>query len=198
MGILYIPQLIDRIQGDIQNFFDNEVKHRLPHDDLVEIVKALEKVPLVDMKYSVSATNSQEEILDTQPLEEGGDAVVMVNLRRTNKYNRQFVYASNFPKPKECSWFLIIGNKETNELLAMKRIAFKRFASKNLQICLPRDFVNNKLSVILMCDSYIGLDQEYTIDLHSINKAIRSKDAQDYGEEWVDPEQIDAESTYQP
>jgi len=191
--VLYIPQLIHRIRGDIKGFFDNEVRHRLPHEDLVEIVKALEKVPLVEMKYSVTATNHQEEILDREVLEEGGDAIVSVNLRRTNKYNRQFVSASNFPKPKECSWFLLIGNKATNELLAMKRIAFKRYASKNLQICLPRSFVNEQLSIILMCDSYLGLDQEYEIDLNKINKVIRAKNnlpETEQEEEWVDPEEV--------
>ena len=87
--------------------------------------------------------------------------MVMINLKRTNKYNRQFVAASNFPKPKECTWFLMVGNKDKNELLAMKRISFKRFASKNLNIILPRDFINDQLQIFLMCDSYIGLDQEY-------------------------------------
>ena len=201
IGVLYIPQLIHRIRGDIKGFFDNEVRHRLPHEDLVEIVKALEKVPLVEMKYSVTATNHQEEILDREVLEEGGDAIVSVNLRRTNKYNRQFVSASNFPKPKECSWFLLIGNKATNELLAMKRIAFKRYASKNLQICLPRSFVNEQLSIILMCDSYLGLDQEYEIDLNKINKVIRAKNnlpETEQEEEWVDPEEVVAQSTAQP
>jgi len=67
---------------------------------------------------------------------------------------------------------LIVANKEKNELLAMKRLAFNRYANKNLNICLPRDFEKDKLSVILMCDSYIGLDQEYTIDLEKINSHI--------------------------
>lgn len=31
----------------------------------------------------------------------------------------------------------MVGNEDTNELLGMKRIAFKRFASKKLSIVLP-------------------------------------------------------------
>lgn len=84
--------------------------------------------------------------------------MVIVNLKRVNKSPKQFVSISNFPKPKECSWFLLIGNPEKNELIAMKRIAFKRFASKNLNICLPKDFNKDKVEIYLMCDSYIGLD----------------------------------------
>ena len=37
------------------------------------------------MKYSIVKTNMQEEILQGQPLVEGGEAIVLVNLKRTNR-----------------------------------------------------------------------------------------------------------------
>ena len=50
--------------------------------------------------------------------------------------------------------------------------------SKNLIVLLPDDFENqSKVKIYLMCDSYIGLDQEYTIDLNKVNEAILSKAA---------------------
>ena len=66
-------------------------------------------------------------------------------VKRTNKSNKQFVQISNYPKPKECTWFMILGNAETGDLIAMKRIAFKRFASKKISISLPRNFSSDKL-----------------------------------------------------
>jgi hypothetical protein len=102
--------LIDRCSGDIKHFFNRTLGHNLPFEDLKTIFRAIEKVPLVEMKYSIVKTNSQEEILSGELLQEGGDAMVVVNLRRTNKSNKQFVSICNFPKPKECSWFLLIGN----------------------------------------------------------------------------------------
>ena len=69
------------------------------------------------------------------------------------------VSISNFPKFKEASWFMIIANSVTKQLLCIKRVAFKRFTSKNLVVLLPEDFQREKyLKVYLMCDSYIGLD----------------------------------------
>ena len=47
IGILYLPQLISRCNGDIKQFLDKEVRHSLPFEDLKEIFKALEKVPIV-------------------------------------------------------------------------------------------------------------------------------------------------------
>ena len=61
-----------------------------------------------------------------QLLEEGCEAQFSVNLRRVNKSNSQAVAISNFPKFKEVSWFLIIANPVTNEILGLKRVAFKR------------------------------------------------------------------------
>lgn len=93
-----------------------------------------------------------------------------MSLRRVNKSHSQQVSISNFPKFKEASWFLIVANEATNQLLCIKRVAFKRHTQKNLVVCLPEDFSENRnLKVFLMCDSYIGLDQEYTIDLIKVN-----------------------------
>ena len=68
----------------------------------------------------------------------------------------------------------MVANPMTNELIVIKRVAFKRFTQKNLVVLLPDDFSDNmgRLKIILMCDSYIGLDQEYTIDLNKVNDVI--------------------------
>lgn len=58
LGIFYLPQLIEKCQSDIKHFFDNEVKHSLPFEDLKEIYKSLDKVPIVEMKYTFAKTNS--------------------------------------------------------------------------------------------------------------------------------------------
>jgi hypothetical protein len=76
------------LYGDIKAFFENEVTHSLPAEDLREIYRALEKVPLVELKYSLAKCNSLEEIQSNQRLEEGGEAVLMINLKRTNKSNK--------------------------------------------------------------------------------------------------------------
>lgn len=119
------------------------------------------------------------EPLEGETLEEGGEAQFAVTLRRTNKSNSQVVGISNFPKYKEASWFLIIANSVTGQLLCLKRVAFKRFTQKNLVVLLPEDFEREKyLKIYLMCDSYIGLDQEYTVDLLKVNQILASNKAQ--------------------
>lgn len=84
--------------------------------------------------------------------------MIMINLKRLNRCSNQKVLISHFPKAKDCSYFLIIGNTAKNEIVAMKRVTFNRFTTKNLTLALPEDFLKEKLELHLMCDSYIGLD----------------------------------------
>lgn len=44
---------------------------------------------------------------------------------------------SRFPKEKEASWFLLVINPVKDDIIALKRISFNRFATKNLVISLP-------------------------------------------------------------
>lgn len=97
---------------------------------------------------------------------------MVVNVHRVNKGNSQHVAISNYPKFKECSWFLIVANPTTNEIIVLKRLNFKRTTSKNLIIALPKDFSEPNFELHLVCDSYIGLDQVYEIDFGTINEKI--------------------------
>lgn len=84
--------------------------------------------------------------------------MIIVNLNRTNKANKQKVLISRFPKVKEAAWFIVITNPHTNDVLALKRVSFNRYATKKVVVALPNDFLEEKLNLYVMCDSYIGLD----------------------------------------
>jgi hypothetical protein len=85
---------------------------------------------------------------------------------------------SHFPKPKDASYFLIAGNPQKSDILALKRVSFSRLTTKNLSVALPANFKKEKLEIHLLCDSYIGLDQYHHVDLLNINEYIESKSPQ--------------------
>ena len=68
LGILYLAQLIERCQGDIKEFFSSQLQHQLPFGQLKEIYKALDKVPIVELKYSLVATDDRNEPLPKEIL----------------------------------------------------------------------------------------------------------------------------------
>lgn len=51
--------------------------------------------------------------------------VLSIDLRRLSKLRQERkAIAPKFPKQKEEGWFLVLGSKETRELIAMKRVPY--------------------------------------------------------------------------
>ena len=88
-----------------------------------------------------------------------------------------------FPKPKDEGWFLLLGDVETHELLALKRIGgLKTGTTNNQQLTFTTPSFNTPeimghniggfkdtkrviLTLYIMSDAYIGLDQQYDLRL---------------------------------
>lgn len=166
-GIEHLVQLLEK--KDIRDVLK---RIGMDKDEALEAYKALERVPLVDMKWTIVPIDERNEPLENELLEEGGEAQMIVSLRRVNACNNKSVLMNNFPKPKECGWFLVVANPDTEEVICLKRVTLNRLTQKNLIVMLPDDF-ETPLQVILMSDSYIGLDQSYTVDLNKVNNKLR-------------------------
>ena len=63
MGIYYLPQLIEAMRGDIRKFLSQDLRINSPFEETKEIYKALERVPIVDLKYSVVAVDDRNNPL---------------------------------------------------------------------------------------------------------------------------------------
>ena len=50
------------------------------------------------MRWTIVAISDLNEPLEGEPLEEGGEAQILVDLRRTNSSNSQTATIANFPK----------------------------------------------------------------------------------------------------
>ena len=101
-----------------------------------EIQKAIERIPIAQVRWTVVKINENEEEMEGKALEESGEARFTINLKRVNKSNSQVVSVSAFPKHKEVSWFIIIANPETNEVMGLTRLTFKRQTQKSLNVLL--------------------------------------------------------------
>jgi preprotein translocase subunit Sec63 len=90
------------------------------------------------------------------------------------KYENQpmkFVHAPRFPKKKTFSWWCILGDTEVDELVAIKKAILPTKAHLdrrvNFQFCSPADEIGETftLSVVVMSDSYFGLDQQIDLSI---------------------------------
>lgn len=61
---------------------------------------------------------------------------------------------------KEEGWWLLLGDPDSDELHALKRLSFGAKASCTLSVQLPAAEAS-QLHLYLVCDSYLGMDQQY-------------------------------------
>ena len=110
------------------------------------------------------------------------DYIFNLNLLRkgTTETNNSKAITPKFPKQKDEGWFLIVGEIETGELIALKRIPFinnkqqqhKRGNQLNqkLEFTSPSKLGRMIYTIYLLSDSYIGLDQQYDVYLEVVSK----------------------------
>lgn len=76
--------------------------------------------------------------------------------------SQKHAYTPMFPKKKEENWWLVIGNLKSGELLTLKRVgAIQAKSSTNLTV---KTQVSD-LTLFLISDCYLGLDQQYNFVL---------------------------------
>ncbi|KAL0173066.1 hypothetical protein M9458_033377, partial [Cirrhinus mrigala] len=84
--------------------------------------------------------------------------------------------APRFPKPKDEGWFLVLGEVEKKELLAVKRVGYIRnHSSVSVAFYTPEKTGKCIYTLYLMSDSYLGLDQQYDVHLNVIPASIAAQ-----------------------
>jgi len=83
----------------------------------------------------------------------------------------KFVHAPRFPKRKSYSWWCILGDTEVDELVSIKKAIIPTRARSerrvSFQFCSPAEEIGETftLSVLLMSDSFFGLDQQLDLSI---------------------------------
>lgn len=86
----------------------------LADSKLEAVAKWCNRYPDIDVKY---------EIADKDELTTGDAVTVMVTLERELEGELGPVEAVRFPKQKEESWWLVVGDPKNNKLIAIKRVS---------------------------------------------------------------------------
>lgn len=75
------------------------------------------------------------------------------------------VHAPFYPQRKMENWWVVVGEESTKNLLAIKRVTIGRKLDLRLEFT-PQKVGEQELKLVLMCDSYVGVDQDpsFTID----------------------------------
>ncbi|XP_031431613.1 activating signal cointegrator 1 complex subunit 3 isoform X2 [Clupea harengus] len=115
------------------------------------------------------------------PLHADQEYVLQVTLRRVNAGQQRRkqdskAQAPRFPKPKDEGWFLVLGEVDKKELLAVKRVGYIRnHTTVSIAFYTPERPSKCIYTLYLMSDSYLGLDQQYDLHLNITSASIQNK-----------------------
>ncbi|KAM9488100.1 activating signal cointegrator 1 complex subunit 3 [Clarias gariepinus] len=107
--------------------------------------------------------------------------VLQVSLQRLNAGRQRRkqdskAQAPRFPKPKDEGWFLVLGEIDKRELLAVKRVGYVRNRNvTSIAFYTPEQTGKCIYTLYLLSDSYLGLDQQYDIHLNVIPASIAAQ-----------------------
>ncbi|GFR50198.1 hypothetical protein Agub_g12366 [Astrephomene gubernaculifera] len=130
-----------------------------------ELAAVANRYPDINVSYEVVG-GEESEVLP-------GEAVsVVVSLEREVDEEAEGevpgpVPAPHFPGRRDEGWWLVVGDSRANSLLAIKRVNLGKAARTKLEFAAPPPGPDGSahLTLYFMCDSWLGCDQEYEINL---------------------------------
>lgn len=123
---------------------------------LSDVARFCNRYPDIQMTHAVAAADA---------ITEGEPVTVEVTLERAGLEGELSpVDASRFPGRREENWWLVVGEQSTNSLLAIKRVKLSATWRGRVEFTAP-SAGHHTVTVYFMCDSYMGADQEYEVEL---------------------------------
>jgi hypothetical protein len=199
-GITALPQLLHALQrqgastkGSSSSLGRAEVVTLLGSvlgpSDAEEALKVADRLPIVDITWrkqqqqqparAAAGTDGEEH---SQQQQEARWSLEVVLARRGGSGSGRasaapHVVAPLFPKVKEEGWWLVVGHCASLELLALKRVSFAGKATVKLSFpgYTSAGHQMHTVSLFLISDCYMGLDQQYEVPLDEAAAAAAAR-----------------------
>ncbi|XP_075718320.1 activating signal cointegrator 1 complex subunit 3 [Rhinoderma darwinii] len=191
-----LPELVAACEGKEDIFF-SLVERELSATQISQAWNFLSSLPVIDVQMSIKGwwedpaqahnelpvpilfPGAQEKKWIS--LHADQEYVLQVNLQRIRAGYRKGkqdskAIASKFPKAKDEGWFLILGEVDKKELVALKRVGYVRNRSTvSIAFYTPENIGRCIYTLYLMSDSYLGVDQQYDLYLNIIPASVSAQ-----------------------
>ncbi|XP_050172493.1 activating signal cointegrator 1 complex subunit 3 [Myiozetetes cayanensis] len=184
-----LPELMAACEGK-ENVFASILDSELQTAHISQAWNFLCRLPILNVSLSIKGSwddrvQPQNEVpvpsltTDTRDdkkwikLHADQEYVLQINLQRTQmgyqgKQDSKAV-APRFPKVKDEGWFLILGEVDKKELIALKRTGYVRNRNTvSVAFYTPETPGKCIYTLYVMSDSYLGMDQQYDIYLNIV------------------------------
>jgi activating signal cointegrator complex subunit 3 len=175
-----LPQLIDAVSSN-RSAVKGVLKGIIGSTLSANIISCTEALPLLDVSLELNVRSSTHSINTQQslpPLQCDEDYGLRVLLKRghhkrSSKPGRAF--ASAFPKPVDESHLILVGNDDTQELVALKRLGpVISSTSTFISFYTPQDEGTYTYTVYVLSGAYLGLDQQYSFTVKCTQPVIEA------------------------
>ncbi|XP_045900311.1 activating signal cointegrator 1 complex subunit 3 [Micropterus dolomieu] len=182
-----LPELIAACNGK-ESVFAAIVSQEFQSSHIAQAWSFLSHLPVLEVEMSVKGWWEDSQEQTERPLPVAGpnlreesswldvhadqEYVLQVSLRRINlgqqrRKQDSKAQAPRFSKVKDEGWFLVLGEVDHRELLAVKRTGYVRnHTAVSVAFYTPEKTGKCIYTLYLMSDSYLGLDQQYEIHLN--------------------------------
>lgn len=128
---------------------------KLDSQKMASVARFVNRYPNVEVDYKVSSKAVQ-----------GESSTIIVTLTREQEEEQQVgpVIAPFYPTQKDEGWWLVVGDPKTKALLAIKRVHMQLQHTLSLEF-VPETAGKQEYVLYFMCDSYLGVDQEFEFQL---------------------------------
>lgn len=186
-----LPHLIQIALSNGFNALENTLRPYINDESVIkQIYETLLKLPFIELSLNIIKSNVNNEETTSQSIsvpldsslkpltkqswicvEPNTEYTLVCNLhRRGKRRDNTRAVAPKFPKMKDEAWFIVLGEIDKSELIAMRRVGFiwpkARPTIQNLTFKTPSDSRKLIYTFYLISDSYLGLDQQYSICLN--------------------------------
>ncbi|KAI1241058.1 hypothetical protein IHE44_0009518 [Lamprotornis superbus] len=147
------------------------------HDTVNKYLSSLVEKSLFDLEgsYCIEVGENADEYTDLPAMLDvaahHGWLVTALNITNLVQMGKQDskAMAPRFPKVKDEGWFLILGEVDKKELIALKRTGYVRNRNTvSVAFYTPETPGRCIYTLYLMSDSYLGMDQQYDIYLNIV------------------------------
>ena len=168
--IEHMCQLIELVKEDFKTVSSvlKSIDNELTEHEMKTIVDAVRAVP--DVHFNVKLFDFDSETMQPvlekdKKIKNKDELYVVANLKRVNNSYPLCVNLKKLTKNKDFSWWIVIGNREENIVYNVKKIFFKSSLHRQYQ-CSVTASKSSKVDILLMSDSFVGIDQILSYDLN--------------------------------
>jgi len=157
-----LAQLVEMDFKEINKILD-ELGFNMSNAEKTQLFTALKGLPLIGLEWTLAEGAKEESLWEEDTHFEPGSIVpVKITIEKGKKNISKRPVFNKTGRMTEIGFWVMVGCKKNDQVLAIKRFQLpnKHFTNFNLNIQVPND---PNMQIYLICDSYIGLDQQYAL-----------------------------------